>query len=205
MCVCKNSIFYLGLWYRYIPHPFHLWSISSSRWREKERETINDGIDHWCPAPQASLLIDIVLYVSTIFWGVFSSSSVLLLRSWCLVTLVVCFSFSFFFFFHFLMTDDRNIEKRMVVWHSCCVISWRSTTTIHVKHELPFTGYLNWYIPRGCNTITGITNKHMPYFIVFLFLVLEQRKRSRYDISWGVFASFDTTHPTAWSWCSNGW
>jgi hypothetical protein len=108
---------------------------------------------------------------------------------------VSVFVFSFFSF-HFMMTDDRN-----TVWHSsCCVISWRSTTTIHVKHGLPFTGYLNWYIPRGCNTITGITNKHMPYFIVFLFLllrflVLEQRKRYGYDISWGVFASFDTTHP----------
>ena len=166
---------------------------------ERERETINDGIDHCCPARGESIDWYCLLCVSTNFWGVFSSSSsVLLLRPWWAHAL------SFFFFLNYSFTMLGQDYEKII---SVCGIrlgSFGARSTTICKTRLPLQ-VLNWYTARGCNTITGTTNKHMPYFIFFFSRLKEEKKKRSGCISCGVFASFDTMNPTAWSWCSNGW
>lgn len=187
-CVCQIHILFGILIPLEPPHPFHLWSISSSR-RENERARNNQ----WWNRPLLSSQRRVYWLILSLmrikdFWGVFSSSSsVLLLR-------VVTGSRSFWLLFLEWFFHDAGLERKWENYWCCCVACIRLGSfcafyyTI-CKTRLPLQ-VLNWYTARGCNTITGTTNKHMLDFLYFLwffvFLFSSGREEIRINIS-GVF------------------
>lgn len=153
----------------------------------RERETINDGIDHCCPARGESIDWYCLLCVSTIF-GVFSHHHHLFCcyASWRAHAHFGCC----FWNDSFTMLGSKGNEKN----YCCCCVAFVlghsvPSTTI-CKTRLPLQVFLNWYTARGCNTITGTTNKHMLDFLYFLWFFVFLYDSGREEIRINILRVF---------------